>query len=138
MSFPPDLDHSEEELAAIVPLDQPVKGSTGQKYLLSVAAAMVAELVTFPLDLTKTRLQLVNAGAEGCRRGPSNRLAFSQRHRRRLRQYRVFSSNAGNRRRAGMLTYQLWVRRLNKRLWNGKRRYNHLLGSGRIPTASTA
>ena len=70
MSFPSDLDHSEEELAAIVPLDQPVKGSTGQKYLLSVAAAMVAELVTFPLDLTKTRLQLQGeGGGAGMRRG---------------------------------------------------------------------
>ena len=38
------------------------RGSTSQKYLLSVAAAMVAELVTFPLDLTKTRLQLQGEG----------------------------------------------------------------------------
>jgi len=36
-----------------------------QKYGLSVTAAMVAELVTFPLDLTKTRLQLQGEGGLG-------------------------------------------------------------------------
>ena len=30
----------------------------GTKYLLSVMAACVAEFVTYPLDLTKTRLQI--------------------------------------------------------------------------------
>ena len=29
-----------------------------EKYLLSVLSAFVAELVTYPLDLTKTRLQI--------------------------------------------------------------------------------
>ena len=30
----------------------------GTKYVLSVMAACVAEFVTYPLDLTKTRLQI--------------------------------------------------------------------------------
>ena len=30
----------------------------GTKYMLSVMAACVAEFVTYPLDLTKTRLQI--------------------------------------------------------------------------------
>ena len=50
------------------PEEEKVRGSTGQKYMLSVAAAMVAELVTFPLDLTKTRLQLQGEGG-GVKRG---------------------------------------------------------------------
>ena len=51
-------------------LEEKARGSTGQKYLLSVAAAMVAELVTFPLDLTKTRLQLQGeGGGAGLKRG---------------------------------------------------------------------
>ena len=50
--------------------EETARGTTGQKYLLSVAAAMVAELVTFPLDLTKTRLQLQGeGGGAGLKRG---------------------------------------------------------------------
>ena len=37
----------------------------GTKYLLSVMAACVAEFVTYPLDLTKTRLQLQGEVAAG-------------------------------------------------------------------------
>ena len=62
MSSPSDMATSSKE--------EKVRGSTGQKYLLSVAAAMVAELVTFPLDLTKTRLQLQGeGGGAGLKRG---------------------------------------------------------------------
>lgn len=43
--------------------------SVSRKYLMSVCAAAIAEAVTYPLDLTKTRLQLqgevaASAGAE--------------------------------------------------------------------------
>ena len=38
---------------------------TAERYALSVVAAMTAELVTFPLDLTKTRLQLQGEGGGG-------------------------------------------------------------------------
>ena len=37
-------------------------GSLGHKYALSVGAAFVAEFVTFPLDLVKTRLQMQGEG----------------------------------------------------------------------------
>lgn len=37
----------------------------GRKYLMCVAAASVAELTTYPLDLTKTRLQLQGESAVG-------------------------------------------------------------------------
>ena len=33
-----------------------------QKYALSVVAAFIAEFVTFPLDLVKTRLQMQGEG----------------------------------------------------------------------------
>ena len=37
-------------------------GSACEKYVLSVSAACVAEVVTFPLDLVKTRLQMQGEG----------------------------------------------------------------------------
>ena len=46
--------------------------SIAKKYLMSVAAACIAETVTYPLDLTKTRLQLqgeVAVGERKVRRG---------------------------------------------------------------------
>jgi solute carrier family 25 uncoupling protein 27 len=55
-------------MAAPPPEPDP-KGRFVEKYLLSVAAAMVAELVTFPLDLTKTRLQLQGEGGVEAPRG---------------------------------------------------------------------
>ena len=44
-------------------MEEPEKTSNtfkklGTKYMLSVMAACVAEFVTYPLDLTKTRLQI--------------------------------------------------------------------------------
>ena len=39
-----------------------VVGSLGHKYALSVVAACIAECVTFPLDLVKTRLQMQGEG----------------------------------------------------------------------------
>ena len=48
-------------------------GRAAQKYVLSVGAACVAELLTFPLDLVKTRLQvqgeMAGGGASGRYRG---------------------------------------------------------------------
>ena len=46
--------------------------SIAKKYVMSVAAACIAETVTYPLDLTKTRLQLqgeVAVGERKVRRG---------------------------------------------------------------------
>ena len=43
-------DHNKDNLASLKLL--------GKRYLLSVMAACVAETVTYPLDLTKTRLQI--------------------------------------------------------------------------------
>ncbi|XP_077980372.1 mitochondrial uncoupling protein 4-like [Glandiceps talaboti] len=46
------------------------------KYILSACAATVAELVTFPLDLTKTRLQLQGEAAAAAQNGTSQNIAY--------------------------------------------------------------
>lgn len=41
-----------------MPEGNPTLKELGEKYLLSVMSAIVAESVTFPMDLTKTRMQI--------------------------------------------------------------------------------
>jgi len=57
--------HAEHDIAKLRVLQSSSNDTMAKKYAMSVMAASVAESVTYPLDLTKTRLQLQGEVASG-------------------------------------------------------------------------
>ena len=66
--------HAEKDISKLKVM-QSGTDSIPTKYAMSVGAASIAETVTYPLDLTKTRLQLqgeIAAGEKNVKRGDVN------------------------------------------------------------------
>ena len=57
--------HAEKDISKLKVMQLATNESIATKYVMSVGAASIAETCTYPLDLTKTRLQLQGEVAAG-------------------------------------------------------------------------
>ena len=67
--------HAEKDISKLKVMQSAEADGIAAKYCMSVLAAWISESVTYPLDLTKTRLQLqgeIAAGEKNVKRGDVN------------------------------------------------------------------